>query len=154
MSAAQPRCNANATRPTSLRYKHDRRGRLSTTDAAMSADYARTHVPVHVIQLGRQVAVTRGPAGGLVNSVVRSTVRRMTSSSGFRARELLQQALQHRRGGTTCSATTTRCRHHRHAVAVGSSSASCRHCFIAAASQGRSPRVRSSLGTSPRSVAP
>jgi hypothetical protein len=149
VSAAQPRCNASATRPTSLRCKRDTRGRLSTTDAAMSADYARTHVPVHVIQLGRQVAMTRGPAGGLVNSVVRSTVRRMTSSSGFRAHEPLQQALQHRRGGKTCSATTTRCRHHRHAVAVGSSSASCRHCFIAAAS-----RVRSSLGTSTRSVAP
>jgi hypothetical protein len=37
-----------------------------------------THVPVHVIQLGRQVAVTRGPTGGLVNSV-RSTVRRIVS---------------------------------------------------------------------------
>ena len=99
MSAAKPRCNANATRPTSLRYKHDTRGRLSTTDAAMSADYARTHVPVHVIQLGRQVAVTRGPAGGLVNSV-RSTVRRMTSSSGcskrFNTAVEVQRAVQRR----------------------------------------------------------
>ncbi len=35
---------------------------------------------------------------------------------------------------------------------VGSRGETCRHCFIAAASQGRSRRVCSSLGTSPRSV--